>query len=174
MPRPNEYSKSGYDKGHMAPAADFKSSEAAMVATFMLANAVPQTPESNRHIWKDLEESTRELAYRRGELYVISGPIYTITPRIKLKETVSIPDATYKILIDPKAKSMTGFIVPNTNNPGKDFRNYQVKVREIEKRTGLNFNSLLTSAEADKLEVATGGDWIMPGARYKNQDALLN
>jgi len=101
---------------------------------------------------------------------VITGPIYTTTPRIKLKGNVSIPDATYKVLIDPKAKSMTGFIVPNTNSPGKDFRNYQVKVREIEKRTGLDFNSLLTSAEADKLEVVNGGDWNMPNARSRNKD----
>jgi len=50
MPKPSDYSKSGYDKGHMAPAADFKSSEAAMISTFQFANAVPQTPECNRHL----------------------------------------------------------------------------------------------------------------------------
>lgn len=174
MPRLSDYSKSGYDKGHMAPAADFKRSEVAMIATFQFANAVPQTPESNRHIWKDLEESTRELANRRGELYVITGPIYSTAPRLKLKDRVSIPAATYKILIDPKAKTMTGFVVPNTNNPGKNFRAYQVKVREVEKRTGLDFNSTLPSAEADKLEVVTGGDWIMPSARSRNKDTSLN
>jgi DNA/RNA endonuclease G (NUC1) len=65
-------------------------------------------------------------------------------------------------------------MVPNTNSPGKDFRNYQVKVREIEKCTGLDFNSALPSAEAAKLEVVTGGDWIMPGARSKNKDASKN
>lgn len=174
MPKPADYSKSGYDKGHMAPAADFKQSMTAMNATFQFANAVPQTPESNRHIWKDLEESTRELASRRGELYVVTGPIYSTTPRNQLKGRVSIPDATYKILIDPKAKSMTGFVVPNTNNPGKDFRAYQVNVREIEKLSGLNFNSQLTQVEADRLEVATGGDWIMPRSRGKHKDFLLN
>lgn len=146
----------------------------AMNATFQFANAVPQTPESNRHIWKDLEESTRELANRRGELYVITGPIYSTTPRAQLKGRVSIPDATYKILIDPKAKSMTGFVVPNTSTPGKDFRAYQVKVREIEKVSGLNFNSQLTQSEADRLEVTTGGDWIMPSSRGKHKDFSLN
>jgi DNA/RNA endonuclease G (NUC1) len=105
---------------------------------------------------------------------VITGPIYSTIPRIKLKDRVSIPDATYKILIDPKVKSMTGFIVPNTNSLGKDFRIYQVKVREIEQRTGLNFNSTLLPAEADKLEVVTGGDWIMPSARSKNKDVSWN
>ena len=174
MPKPADYAKSGFDKGHMAPAADFKNSEAAMIATFQFSNAVPQTPESNRHIWKDLEESTRELANRRGELYIITGPVYSTTPRLLLKNRVSIPDATYKILIDPKEKSMTGFVVPNTNNPGKDFRTYQMKVREIEKLTGLNFNSSLTQSESDKLEATTGGDWIMPSARSKNKDASLN
>lgn len=143
MPTSSDYSKSGYDKGHMAPAADFKYSYAAMLATFQFSNAVPQTPESNRHIWKDLEESTRELANRRGELFVVTGPIFTTMPHAKLKERVSIPDATYKILIDPAARSMTGFVVPNSSNPGKDFRIYQVKVREVERLTGMNFNSQL-------------------------------
>ena len=174
MPTPKDYAASGFDKGHLVPAADFKNSEAAMIATFQFSNAVPQTPESNRHIWKELEESTRELANRRGELYIVTGPIYSTIPRVQLKGRVSIPDATYKILIDPKAKSMTGFVVPNTNNPGKDFRNYQVKVREIEKLTGLNFNSTLSQAEADRLEVVTGGDWILPNSRAKNKDLLSN
>lgn len=174
MPKTADYSKSGYDKGHMAPAADFKNSENAMYATFQFSNAVPQTPESNRHIWKALEESTRELANRRGELYVISGPIYSTIPRVQLKGHVSISDATYKILIDPKAKSMTGFVVPNTSNPGNDFRMYQVKVREIEKLAGLNFNSSLSQSEADRMEVATGGDWLMPNSRTKHKDFSLN
>jgi endonuclease G, mitochondrial len=170
LPKSDDYANSGFDKGHMAPAADFKNSQAGMIASFQFSNAVPQTPQSNRHIWKDLEESTRELASRRGELYVITGPIYSTIPRVQLKGRVSIPDATYKILIDPKTKSMTGFVVPNTSTPGKDLRIYQVKVREIEKLTGLNFNPDLSQVEADKLESITGGDWVIPHSRNKNRD----
>lgn len=92
------------------------------------------------------------------------------SPRNQLKGRVSIPDATCKILIDAKTKSMTGFVVPNTSNPGKDFRIYQMKVMEIEKLTQLNFNSSLTQAESDVLEIMTGGDWIMPNSRSKYKE----
>lgn len=163
MASPSDYAGSGFDKGHMAPAANFKSSQAAMNATFRFANAVPQAPQCNRGIWKKLEDATRELAIRRGDLYVVTGPIFFGATRNRLKNRVSIPDATYKILIDAKSNSMTGFVIPNSSSPGRKFRNYQVKVREIEKLTGLNFNPNLSRTMADKMEVVNGGDWPMPG-----------
>lgn len=167
LPKLSVYSSSGYDKGHMAPAGDFKSSQSAMIQSFQFGNAVPQSPESNRHIWKALEETTRELAGRRGELYVVTGPVYSTAQRLKLKNSVSIPDSTFKILIDPKSKTMTGFVIPNNSTPGNDFRLYQFKVREIEKMTGLDFNSKLNRDEADRLEAVNGGDWLMPRPRDK-------
>lgn len=170
----SDYASSGFDKGHMAPAANFKSSQAAMNATFRFANAVPQTPQSNRGIWKKLEDATRELAIRRGDLYVVTGPIFFGSTRKKLNHRVSIPDATYKILIDSKRNSMTGFIIPNNSSPGKNFRIYQVKVREIEKLTGLNFNPNLSRAMADKMEAVNGGDWPMPGDKAWLKRSTLN
>lgn len=163
LPRPSDYAGSGFDKGHMAPAANFKSSQVAMNSTFRFANAVPQTPQSNRGLWKQLEDATRELAIRRDGLYVVTGPIFIGSKRAKLRGRVSIPNATFKILIDPKHSSMTGFVIPNNSSPGKDFRIYQVKVREIERLTGLNFNPNLSRTLADKLEAINGGDWPMPG-----------
>lgn len=79
LPSASDYEGSGYDKGHMAPAADFKSSQIAMNSTFRFGNAIPQTPQSNRGVWKQLEDATREVAIRRGEIYVITGPIYTVS-----------------------------------------------------------------------------------------------
>ena len=168
MPKPGDYAKSGFDKGHLAPAADFKNSQAAMTEAFQFGNAVPQAPESNRHTWKQLEDATREIALRRGEIFVVSGPIYSQSPRRKLGNSVSIPDATFKILIDAKGRTMTGFVVPNSPDVDKDFRVYQVKIREIEKLTGLNFNPNLSRLEADKLEVLTGGDWVMPKNKIRD------
>lgn len=165
LPRNSDYVGSGFDKGHMAPAADFKSSQLAMNATFRFANAVPQTPESNRGVWKQLEDATRELAIRRGDLYVITGPVFLKSPRVKLKNRVSIPDATYKIIVDPKRQTMTAFVVPNNSLIGQSFRIYQVKVREVEKLTGLNFNPDLPRNLADEMEAVKGGDWPMPGDR---------
>ncbi len=163
LPSPIDYENSGFDKGHMAPAANFKSSQRAMNATFRFANAVPQTPQSNRGVWKQLEDATRQIAIRRGELYVISGPIFSAAKRSKLNNRVSIPDAVFKVLIDSRRGLMTGFVVPNTASPGKDFRTYQVKVRDIEWLTGLNFNPKLPRALADKMEVLNSGNWPLPG-----------
>lgn len=165
LPKPYDYAGSGYDKGHMAAAANFKSSQSAMNATFQFANAIPQTPESNRGVWKQLEDATRKLAIRRGDLYVVTGPVFSRPSRTKLKNRVSIPDAVFKIIVDPNSKSMTGFVVPNNSSLGKNFRVYQVKVREIEKLTGMNFNPNLQRAIADKMEAVDGGDWLMPGDR---------
>jgi endonuclease G len=169
LPKSNVYSSSGYDKGHMAPAGDFKSSQTAMVQTFQFGNAVPQTPENNRHLWKALEETTREMANRRGELYVITGPIFSNLKRNKIKNSVSIPDSIYKILIDPEAKMMTGFVIPNIASLGRDFGEYQVSVRTIENLTGLDFNPKLNRSESDKLE-AGGSNWLIPRTRVKNLD----
>lgn len=164
-----DYSRSGYQKGHMAPAADFKYNQLAMNETFFYSNAVPQAPQHNMHIWNYLEAATRELANRRGELYVITGPIYSSNPHLKLKNNVSIPDAIFKVLVDPKTKSMTAFIIPNNDNVGEDYNPYQVTVREVEKVSGLNFNPSLSRSESDKLEVS-GGDWIMPKPRKRNKN----
>lgn len=84
---------------------------------------------------------------------------------MKLKGRISIPNAVFKILIDPKQATMTGFVIPNNSALGKDFRIYQVKVREVEKLTGLDFNPRLTRALADKMEAVNGGDWVMPSGK---------
>lgn len=167
LPFPEDYKGSGYDKGHLAAAANFRSSQAAMNATFRFANAVPQTPQSNRGVWKQLEDATRMLAIRRGGLFVVTGPVYSSIPRTKIKNRVSVPDALYKVLIDPKSETMTGFVIPNTPDVKSDFRLYQVKVREIEKLTGIDFNPNLPHAKADALETHNGGDWPMPGTDRK-------
>lgn len=163
------YSHSNYQRGHMAPAADFKYSQLAMNESFFYSNAVPQDPYHNTHIWNYLESSTREIANRRGELFVITGPIYSSTPHLKLRDEVSIPDSIFKVLIDPKTKAMTAFVIPNNNNVGDDFNPYQISVREVEKLSGINFNPTLSKQESDKYEVG-GGDWIMPKPRKRNRN----
>lgn len=72
-----DYTNSKFDRGHQAPSNDFKSSRPLMVESFILSNAVPQVGLGfNRGIWKDFEALVHELAINRGEVYVITGPIY--------------------------------------------------------------------------------------------------
>lgn len=166
LPIANIYRSSGWDKGHMAPAADFEYSEEAMRESFLYSNAIPQAPNNNRGIWANLEAAVREVAERRGELFVITGPIFTKMPHEKLRSDIAIPDEIFKVLIDPKTKTATAFVIPNINDVGNDYSIYQVSVRSLEKRVNLNFNPRLPKSESDKLEVS-GGDWIMPKVRIK-------
>ena len=57
-----DYTRSGYDKGHMAPAADMKWSPEAMKESFYFSNMCPQHPQLNRRGWKNLEEKIRDWA----------------------------------------------------------------------------------------------------------------
>jgi endonuclease G len=161
------YKRSGFDKGHLAPAADFKESQELMDQSFYYSNAVPQRPEHNRGIWANLEGAVREMATRRGELYVVTGPVYSGDNQQFLAGT-RIPDALYKVLVDTKTHEMTAFVIPNENGLGDDPAPYQTSVRSVEKITGLNFNPDLSRANADKMELSS--DWIMPKVRVKFND----
>lgn len=70
-----DYLRSGYDRGHLAPAADMAFSERTMADSFYYSNMSPQHPKFNRGIWKKLEEQVRHFAVREGEVYVVTGPV---------------------------------------------------------------------------------------------------
>jgi len=62
LPHHNDYTHSGYDRGHMAPNADFNDTYENALMTFFIANIWPQTPELNRVTWLRTENETRRLA----------------------------------------------------------------------------------------------------------------
>ena len=72
-----DYTRSGYDRGHLAPAGDMKWSAKAMRESFYLSNICPQKPKLNRGIWKDLEEQCRLWALDNGSLLIVTGPVIT-------------------------------------------------------------------------------------------------
>ena len=74
-----DYAGSGYDRGHMAPAADFTWSAQVMSESFFLSNMMPQNPGNNRGIWKYLEEQTRAIAQKQGDVFVITGTVYDLS-----------------------------------------------------------------------------------------------
>ena len=152
-----DYSKSGYDRGHMAPAADMKWDTQAMTECFYLSNMIPQVGVGfNRAIWKNLEETVRKWAISRGELYVFTGPIYKKSrgPTIG-KNKVAVPSAVYKIAYDPEKMEAMAIIMPNVNLSGHTIPEYIVSVRDVEKKTGLDFLSSLDKETQDKIETVT-------------------
>lgn len=75
-PTPDRFTRTGYDRGHLAPAADFVEDPVGMSRSFYTSNIVPQDPGNNRGIWVRLEKNVRAWARQKGEVYVVTGPIY--------------------------------------------------------------------------------------------------
>jgi len=75
-PDPSRWTNTGYDRGHLAPADDFRENQVAMSHSFYTSNIVPQDPSHNRGIWRVLEQNVRTWAIEKGDLYVVTGPIF--------------------------------------------------------------------------------------------------
>lgn len=149
---PDDYRNSGYDRGHLAPAGDFKLSQESMSETFFMSNMSPQLHVFNAGIWEQLESKVREWTKKREKVYVVTGPILQDgLPTIGNKNKVSVPKEYYKVVYDPEAKQMIGFIIANRQS-FKQLPALAVKVDEIEKRTGHDFFPALPDDLEDKLE----------------------
>lgn len=137
-----DYSNSGYDRGHMAPAADMKWSEQAMKESFYLTNICPQNHNNNAGDWKDLEEMGRDLAHQYNSIYICCGPIVTdVSTTIGTVRKIVVPQAFYKVFLRQKADgswTSIGFVMPNA--PGnRPLMTYMLSVDEVEQQTGIDF-----------------------------------
>lgn len=94
---PSDYTRSGYDKGHMTPSADRTDNVEDNAATFLMTNIIPQAPDNNQGYWADLENYGRKLAAEGKELYIISGG-YGQKETIG-KGKVSVPKRIFKIIV---------------------------------------------------------------------------
>ena len=152
---PEDYKKSYFDRGHLAPAADMSFSLQAMSESFYMSNMSPQRPEFNRGIWKDLEENIRHFAVGCGAIYVVTGPIFDPgMPCITIgKNKVAVPDKYYKVVLDANAASpkAIGFILPNSELK-ENIASFAVTVDAVERVTGLDFFSALPDNDEEKLE----------------------
>ena len=148
---PKDYTRSGYERGHMAPAADFKWSAKAMSATFKMTNVCPQTSLLNGGAWSRLEQKVREWAIRDSVLIVASGPIVGKRHRTVGKSQVAVPEAFFKVILAPcvPRPRAIAFIYPN-GAATRSLSDYVVTVDSVEHATGLDFFSSLP----DQVETA--------------------
>lgn len=151
-----DYSGSGWDRGHMAPAGDMKWSEQAMYESFYLSNICPQSKPLNNGLWKDLEERSRGWAKFHGGVYICCGPIMDKTFQTIGENAVAIPKAFFKVCCIKKGNfyHAVGFIFPNENCSGKIW-DYACTVDEVEKATGHDFFYSLP----DNIENAMEATW---------------
>ena len=109
---PDDYKRSGYDRGHLCPAADMSFNAKAMSETFYMSNMSPQVPMFNRGIWKELEEHVRNRA-RKEKLYVVTGPIFKSNKGAIGKGKVTVPGYYYKLFYSPSKQQMIAYVLPN-------------------------------------------------------------
>ena len=148
-----DYARSGYDKGHMAPAADMKWSPQAMEASFYFSNICPQHPQLNRRGWKKLEEKIRDWAIADNAIIIICGPIITKQPKTIGKNKVAVPQQFFKVVLSPFAKPMRaiGFLF-NNRQAVEPLSTYAVTIDSIERLTNMDFFAPLPDEIENKIE----------------------
>lgn len=131
-----DYKGSGYDRGHMAPAADMSTDES-MAQSFSLANMIPQAPVNNRKAWAGIEKATRKYINRAdGDVFVITGPAFDTQPETIGGNHVWVPKYLYKLVYDPSANKVWAHWIENSNEATV---NKPITYQELVKRTGINF-----------------------------------
>lgn len=140
-PDTSDYKRSGYDRGHMCPAADQKWSSTAMNDCFTFGNMVPQDHALNSGAWQTLESKERQWARRDSAILIVAGPIYEESDQERIGKTgVRVPSAFFKVFAAPYADKPRGiaFVYPNMTSPG-NMENYVMTIRDVEKITGYDF-----------------------------------
>jgi endonuclease G len=157
-----DYARSGYDRGHMAPAADMGNKQA-QHECFTLANMVPQNSENNRGVWSAIEGATRRLTSQKGELFVITGPIFSGSQIKRIGGRVLVPTKLYKAIYDPSSGEGGAYLV--TNAPGNDYE--VVSIAQLEQMSGLKlFPSMAPSARENSMD--------LPDPQERHDDSYNN
>lgn len=157
-----DYTRSGYDRGHLCPAGEQKWSPVAMHNSFVMTNICPQKHELNSGAWKTLEDKERLWADRDSLLVIVAGPIYNSdNPQLIGDTGVAVPDAFFKVLLAPYASPIRaiGFVFPNMKSPG-NMENYATSIDDVEKITGFDFfSSLPDDIEYEVESAASFKEW---------------
>ncbi len=149
----SDYLKSGYDKGHLAPAADMGWSAVTMKESFYLSNMSPQLPGFNRGVWKRLEELMRSWAIDNKAIYIVTGPLLSKGLPAIGSNGVSIPNYYYKVILDytqPEIHAI-GFVLPNSSSSAS-LSTFAVSIDEVERQSGIDFFPALPDDQETKLE----------------------
>ncbi|MFO8068150.1 MAG: DNA/RNA non-specific endonuclease [Bacteroidales bacterium] len=151
-----KYDGYGYDRGHLAPSADFRWSEKALSESFYYSNMTPQKPDFNRIAWANLENTIRAYIQNNtgSRLFIVTAPV--INDDLEKMERgvnkISIPEYHYKIIVSLEGNKGVAFLMPNELCE-MPLENYSVSIDSIENLTGIDFfhnlpNDLQASIES--------------------------
>lgn len=166
--RHDEFTSTGYDRGHMAPNAGIagRLGVEAQKETFLLTNIVPMKPDLNRRVWEKLERLESDAwAPRFGKVWVLTGPVFDdrrqllgeANDRDKSRSRVEIPDAFYKIVIDEDGSEVRvlPFLIPQDVRGTEAPRQFLTSIDRIEQLTGLDFLWALNDPHENAIEKTT-------------------
>lgn len=158
-----DYRRSGFDRGHMAPAADMTWDKQAMQESFYFSNICPQNPNLNSGAWRLLEEQIRSWAKKDSAVIVVCGPI--VKPSRKLKKIgksgVVVPSSFFKVVLVPYSDHPRGigFIFKNSDT-SKSISSFAVSIDSVESVTGLDFFAPLPDMVEKQVESSFSlDDW---------------
>jgi endonuclease G len=151
-----DYKGSGFDRGHLAPAANHKVSSLEMEETFYLSNVAPQNPQFNRGYWSKLEKHVRDLTNHYLFVHVYTGPLYLpkqeldgskwVKYRVIGENNVGVPTHFFKILAMEKSNgdiTWEGYVLPNEPiNSQMPIKNFRTSIEKIEKASGIIFQNI--------------------------------
>lgn len=149
---PSDYTGSGYDRGHLAPAANYKFSQKATDETFVMTNMCPQTPELNRRSWLALEDYIRDLVGFHDTLVVLTG---TYGDAGKIKNKVTIPEKVWKIAVgkrDNEVLTIIGWIYLNGKSR-QSVENTAVSIDDIEQLINRDIQVGLSESEENTIKI---------------------
>ena len=156
------YKKSGYDKGHLCPAADRRFLKAAHDETFLTSNVTPQKHSFNAGIWNDLEKKIRYKLNKEKDLFIVTGPVIGSSKKTIGFENVAVPNHFFKIILkytDNGSPRMVGFLIPHDTN-SRNLKEFILPVDKIESLVGIDFFPELPDVLEDKLEAKEDKNWI--------------
>jgi len=158
--QPIDYAKSGFDRGHLVPAADMAYSIQTMAESFYYSNMSPQLPEFNRGVWKKLEEQVRDWAKTYDTLFITTGPVLEVNLPTIGPNKVSVPNLYYKAILaytDKHAQAIA-FIVPNRES-AQPVHLFEVTVDSLEHLVGFDFFAALPDELEAVIEAKLVSDW---------------
>jgi endonuclease G len=131
-----DYVGSGYDRGHMMPAADnLCQTQLVQDESFYFSNMSAQTPQLNRGDWKSLETFTREESKLKDSIHVWVGNV----GEIKKIGRVSVPKYCWKVIHIKKENKWIAYLFENNTSAPDGFKNNEVSLKEITSLTGFTF-----------------------------------
>ena len=170
---PEDYTNSGYDRGHMCPSGDRTDNTTDNDLVFRMSNIIPQSPLNDHTVWNNFETYCRTLAQGGSELLIICGPSGFNGARIP-SGRAAIAGYTWKIVVVvpagagmaasriTEANRVIAIKVPNNEGVSSAWQNYVTSPQQIETDTGLTFFTALTPPVAAALRVKVDGQTSLP------------